>query len=53
MGTQPSDPATHAAPPTDADLKLALFGSRDIDDALLEDVKAFARFTLERMKYRK
>ena len=53
MGTQPSDPATHAAPPTDANLKLALFGSRDIDDALLEDVKAFARFTLERMKYRK
>ena len=53
MGTQDADRNTPSAPPTDADLKYALFGSRDVDDLLLEDVKAFARFSLERAKYRK
>ena len=53
MGTQDADRNVPSAPPTDADLKYALFGSRDVDDLLLEDVKAFARFSLERAKYRK
>lgn len=53
MGVQDADPGTPLAPPTDADLKYVLFGSRDVDDLLLEDVKAFARFLQERMKNRK
>ncbi|MBR4875232.1 MAG: helix-turn-helix transcriptional regulator [Clostridia bacterium] len=53
MGTQDADHNAPSAPPTDADLKYALFGSRDVDDMLLEDVKAFARFSLDRSKYRK
>ncbi len=53
MGAQTADRPAPAAPPTDADLKFALFGNRDVDDAVLEEVKAFARFTQERMKYKK
>lgn len=34
--------------PSDADIKFALFGDRETDDALLEEVKAFARFAKER-----
>ena len=36
------------AAPSDADIKFALFGDRETDDALLEEVKAFARFAKER-----
>ena len=53
MGNPDGERISPSAPPSDDDLKYALFGSRDVDDALLEDVKAFALFMLERMKHRK
>ena len=34
----------------DDDIKFALFGTTDIDDATLEDIKAYARFKREQRK---
>ena len=53
MGTDPNGRPAPTAPPSDADIKFALFGDRDIDDEVLEEVKAFAKFAQERMKNRK
>ena len=53
MGMETADRPAAAAPPSDSDLKFALFGSREIDDAVLDEVKAFAKFAQERMKNRK
>lgn len=53
MGADDEKRETPTAPPTDADIKFALFGDREIDDEVLEEVKAFAKFTQERMKNRK
>ena len=35
---------------SDEDLKFALFGERDIDDELLEEVKRFAQFANEKKR---
>ncbi|MCI8361066.1 MAG: helix-turn-helix transcriptional regulator [Clostridiales bacterium] len=35
---------------SDADIKFALFGDREIDDEVYEEVKAFAQFAKERKK---
>ena len=53
MGADPHGRPEPMAPPSDADIKFALFGDRDIDDEVLEEVKAFAKFAQERMKNRK
>lgn len=36
----------------DDDIKFALFGTTDIDDATLEDIKAYARFKREQYNKR-
>ena len=37
-------------PVTDREIKFALFGDSDVDDALYEEVKAFAQFAKQRRK---
>lgn len=44
-GTQPAQPRV-----TDRDIKFALFGDANVDDALYEEVKAFAQFAKSRRK---
>ena len=48
-----ADYVSPRAPISDEDIKFALFGDRDIDDDVLEEVKAFARFARERKKQKK
>jgi repressor LexA len=43
----PSEHPTNLKPPSDSELKFALFGDASIDDALLEEVKRFAQFAKE------
>ena len=45
---RPIKPSPDAVPPTDEEIKLALFGDITVDDEVLEEVKAFARFVQER-----
>ncbi len=49
-----SDIRKPASRPTvdDDDIKFALFGTTDIDDATLEDIKAYARFKREQYNKR-
>ena len=42
-----------ARPATDEELKFALFGDGEIDDDVLEEVKAFAQFARQRRKEEK
>ena len=53
MGTAMHSEGVSTAPPTDEELKFALFGDRQIDDEILEEVKALARFTQERRRAKK
>ena len=53
MGNTARPDSSSASIPSSEDLKLALFGDPFIDDEILEDVKAFARFTLERRRSKK
>ena len=53
MGTAARSEGVNTAPPTNDELKFALFGDRQIDDEILEEVKAFARFTQERRRAKK
>lgn len=48
MGDCPS--STAIAPPSDEAIKLALFGDIEVDDEVLNEVKAFARFVRQRQK---
>ena len=50
---EPAENVSPRAPIRDEDIKFALFGDRDIDDDVLEEVKAFARFARERKKQKK
>lgn len=50
MGNEAKDPSAPSAPPATEDLKFALFGDRNIDDDILEEVRAFAKFAQERRK---
>ena len=50
---EPAENVSPRAPISDEDIKFALFGDRDIDDDVLEEVKAFARFARERKKQKK
>ncbi|MEA4920793.1 MAG: helix-turn-helix transcriptional regulator [Clostridiaceae bacterium] len=48
-----ADSDAPSAPPSDSDIKFALFGDREIDDDVLDEVKAFAKFAQERRKTKK
>ena len=50
---EPAENVSPRAPISDEDIKFTLFGDRDIDDDVLEEVKAFARFARERKKQKK
>ena len=50
---EPAENVSPRAPISDEDIKFALFGDRDIDDDVLEEDKAFARFPRERKKQKK
>lgn len=51
-GTEDQKPAP-SAPPTTSEIKFALFGDREIDDEVYEEVKAFAKFAQERRNAKK
>ncbi len=54
MGWAEDAPATNSERPlSDAELKFALWGSDDIDDEDLEDVRRYAAFVTERKKAKK